>query len=68
MCPNVSPYGALVPFVHKNEGMLRMCIDFRVLDKQTKLDAYPIPRIGDILYRLSAEQWFNKIDLSTAYH
>ena len=50
------------------EGMLRICINFRALNKQTKLDAYPIPRINDILDRLSAAQWFSKIDLSIAYY
>ena len=68
MCPSLLPYGAPVLFVCKKEGMLRMHIDFRALNKQAKLDAYPIPRIDDILDRLRVEQWFSKIDLSTAYH
>ena len=48
--------------------MLRMSINFRALNKQTKLDAYPIPGIDKILDRLSVPQWFSKIDLSTLYH
>ena len=67
-CPSISPYVALVPFISKKEGMLRMCIYFWLLNKQTKLDAYPIPRINDLLDRLSVEWWFSKIDLSIAYY
>ena len=50
------------------EGKLRMCTNFRALKKQTKLDAYPLSRIDDILDRLNVARWFRKIDLSTAYH
>ena len=50
------------------EGKLRMCTNFRALQKQTKLDAYPLSRIDDILDRLNMAWWFRKIDLSTAYH
>ena len=68
ICPNMSPYGAPVLFVHKKEGILRMCIDFRAFNKQTKSDAYPLSRIDDILDRLSVAQWFSKIDLSFSYY
>ena len=57
-----------VLFVCKKEGTLGMCINSRALNKQTKLDAYPIPRIDDILDRVSVAQWFGKKDLSTVYH
>jgi len=33
--PNKSPYGALVLFVHKKDGMLRMCVNYRTLNKAT---------------------------------
>jgi len=33
--PSKSPYGALVLFVHKNDGMLRMCVNYRALNKAT---------------------------------
>ena len=54
--------------LYVKKGMLRVYIGFRALNKQTKLDAYPIPRINDILDRLSAAQWFSKMDLSIAYY
>ena len=68
ICPIISPYRAPVLFVHKKEGMFKICINFRALNKQTKLDAYSIPRITDFLDRLSVPRWFNRIDLITAYY
>ena len=49
---SVSPYGALILFVHKKLGELRMCIDFRALNSMTHLDVLPIPRISDLLNKL----------------
>ena len=59
--PSVSPYGAPLLFVCKKTGELRMCIDYQALNRQTKLDVFPIPRIADLLDRLvvlvSFRQW-----------
>ncbi|GJP50048.1 hypothetical protein CLOM_g9197, partial [Closterium sp. NIES-68] len=44
--PSTSPYGAPVLFTPKPDGSLRMCIDYRALNKQTIKNKYPIPRIG----------------------
>ena len=66
--PSVSPYGAPILFVRKKTGELRMCIDFRSLNKQTKLDVFPIPRIADLLDKLGRATVFSSIDLATAYH
>ena len=43
--PSVSPWGALVPFVKKRGGTLRLCIDYRQLNKMTIKNKYPLPRI-----------------------
>ena len=51
--PQYLSYRASVLFIRKKEGTLRMCINFRVLNKQTKLDTYLLPRIDDILDRQS---------------
>jgi hypothetical protein len=47
ICPSVSPWGAPVLFVKKKYGTLRLCIDFRKLNKVTIKNKYPLPRIDE---------------------
>ena len=65
--PSVSPYGAPLLFVRKKTGKLRMCIDYRALNCQTKLDIFPVPRIADLLDRLCRACFFSLMDLATKY-
>ena len=46
--PSVSPWGAPVLFVKKKDGTLRLCIDFRQLNKYTIKNKYPLPQIDDL--------------------
>ncbi|KAL5787001.1 hypothetical protein ACOSP7_003950 [Xanthoceras sorbifolium] len=46
--PSVSPWGAPVLFVKKKDGSLRLCIDYRQLNKLTVKNKYPLPRIDDL--------------------
>ena len=46
--PSVSPWGALVLFVHKKNGSLRLCIDYQQLNKVTVKNKYPLLRIDDL--------------------
>ena len=46
--PSVSPWGAPVLFVKKKDGTLRMCIDYRQINKVTVKNKYPLPRIEDL--------------------
>ena len=46
--PSVSPWGALVLSVKKKDGTLRMCIDYRQINKVTMKNKYMFPRIEDL--------------------
>jgi hypothetical protein len=61
--PSVSPWGAPVLFVKKKDGTLRLCIDFRQLNKVTVKNKYPLPRIDDPFDQLKDAKIFSKIDL-----
>ncbi|KAG8489280.1 hypothetical protein CXB51_017326 [Gossypium anomalum] len=50
--PSVSPWGAPVLFVKKKDGTIRMCIDYRQLNKLTIKNKYPLPRIDDLFDQL----------------
>ena len=66
--PSTSPWGASVLFVKKNDGSLRLCIDYRELNKVTIRNQYPLPRIDDIFDQLQGARVFSKIDLRSGYH
>ena len=66
--PSVSPYGAPVLFVKKKGGDLRMCCDWRALNRITVKNRYPLPRIDDMLDRINGAKVFSSIDLCSAYH
>ena len=50
--PSVSPWGAPVLFVKKKDGTMRLCIDYRQLNKVTVKNRYPLPRIDDLFDQL----------------
>ncbi|GJS23537.1 putative reverse transcriptase domain-containing protein [Tanacetum coccineum] len=63
-----SPWGAPVLFVKKKDGSLRMCIDYRELNKLTVKNRYPLPRIDDLFDQLQGSSVYSKIDLRSGYH
>ncbi|KAH0691243.1 hypothetical protein KY285_018431 [Solanum tuberosum] len=66
--PSVSPWGTPVLFVRKKDGSLRMCIDYRQLNKVTIKNKYPLPRIDDLFDQLQGAFCFLKIDLRSGYY
>ena len=52
----------------KKDGTLRMCIDYRQINKVTVKNKYPLPRIEDLFYQLKGAGVFSKIDLRSGYY
>ena len=66
--PSVSPWGAPVLFVKNNDGFMRLCINYRELNKVAVRNKYPLPRIDDLFDQLQGACVFSKIDLRSGYH
>jgi len=65
--PSTSPWASPIVIVIKKDGSARFCVDYRKLNKLTRKDAYPIPRIDNTLDTLSGSKWFSTLDLLSGY-
>jgi hypothetical protein len=61
------PYSSNLVLVRKSDGSLRLCIDYRGVNRKTIKDDHSLPRIEDILDCLSGARFFTKLDLCSAY-
>ena len=65
---SISPWGAPVLFVKKKDGSLRLCIDYRQLNRVTIRNQYPLPRIDELFDQLQGSRVYSKIDWRSGYH
>ena len=66
--PSTSPWGAPVLFTKKKDKTLRLCIDYRQLNRVTIKNRYPLPMIDDLFDQLRGARVYSKIDHRTGYH
>ena len=65
--PARGEWASPIILVPKKDGSIRFCVDYRALNLVTQKDAYPIPRIDDILELLSGSEYFCTLDLAAGY-
>ena len=66
--PSKSPAGAPILFDKKQDGSLRLCVNYRGLNNITIKNRYPLPLVGESLDRLGRAKRFTQLDLTSAYH
>ena len=63
-----SPWASNVVLVRKRDGSLRMCVDYRQLNKRTIRDSYALPRTEELLDTLSGSKYFTVLDMKSGNH
>ena len=63
-----SPGGAPILFVPKPDGSMRLCVDYRQLNKLTIANKYPLPLMTELRDRVAGAKRFTKQDLKDGYH
>src|SRR5579859_7081438 len=60
--------GSPIVFAKKKNGTLRLCVDYRGLNKLTIKNRYPLPLIGELLEQISTAKYFTKFDVWDGYN
>ena len=63
-----SAYSSPVVLARKKSGALRLCVDYRELNRKTHPDRFPLPRMQEMIDGLAGMKWFSTLDLGKAYH
>ncbi|XP_041440977.1 uncharacterized protein LOC121400938 [Xenopus laevis] len=63
-----SPYASPIVIVRKKNGSVRLCVDYRTLNRRTVPDQYTLPRIDEALDALHGSAWFSVMDLRSGYY
>ncbi len=65
--PSTSEWSSPLVIVPKKDGTLRVCINFRKLNAQSKFDAYPMPRVDDLLEKIGQAKFITTLGLCKGY-
>lgn len=60
-----SPWASNIVIARKKDGILKMCVDYRMLNRRTHKDAYGLPRIEEILDILARNRFFSVVDMKS---
>lgn len=63
-----SPFATPVLLVREKNGEMRMCVDYRAINKATIKDKCPLPHVDDQLDRLRGQKYYTSIDLFSGYY
>ena len=65
--PSSSPWASPLVLTRKKDGTVRPCVDYRLLNKVTKVDAFPLPKVDECIDSLSGAKLFSTLDLTSGY-
>ena len=65
--PSTSDWASPIVTVRKKDTSIRICVDYRRLNSYTKVDAYPMPKVDDLVDRVSGASYITTLDLTKGY-
>ncbi len=65
--PSFSEWASPIVIVKKKDGKIRICVDYRKLNANTPMDAYPMPRVDELIDRLGKATYITTLDLARGY-
>ena len=65
--PSTAEWSSPIVLVQKKDEKLRLCVDYRHLNELSTMDAYPMPRVDDIIDRVGKANFFSTLDLTKGY-
>ena len=66
--PSNSPFTSAIVIIRKKNGTIKMCVDYRQLNKQSKKNSYALPRIEELLDGCAGSKFFSVLDREWRYH
>nr|CAD2195132.1 unnamed protein product [Meloidogyne enterolobii] len=64
---SMTPWANNLVLVQKGDGKLRPCVDFRPLNTITVTDPYPLPKMEEVIHKVSGKVWYSSLDLASGF-